>query len=69
VYGGTVQGEILFCRQFEEHSTGKEIFNLTGAHFNEAKINWSLCTEGVRSVTGKYILFVDQTKQVASNIS
>jgi hypothetical protein len=37
VYGGTVQGEMLFCLPFEEHLTGKEIFILTGAHLMKLK--------------------------------
>jgi hypothetical protein len=61
------QEAMLFCCPFKECATGRHIFILTDAYFNEAKIEWShcigICTDEVSSMTRKYNRFVAQTRK------
>jgi hypothetical protein len=69
----TIQDKMLFCNPFKQRNKGINIFNVTGAYFNEATRYWShyigMCTDGVTPMTGQYNAYVAGPKRLAPNIS
>jgi hypothetical protein len=66
----TVQEEMLFCCLCKEYATGRDIFSLYEACFNEAEVEWfhciCVCTDEVSSMKRKYYICSTNKKRCYS---
>ena len=63
---------ILFCKNMQGRTTGKDIFNVVDAFFAEKSLNWTRCgsifTDAAASMTGTIKRFVTLAKEKNPNM-
>nr|XP_006005906.1 PREDICTED: zinc finger BED domain-containing protein 5-like [Latimeria chalumnae] len=71
IYEGAIQEDILFCQSLPTRTTAEEIFRLLDSFINQHDIVWSkcigICTDGVKSMTGRHSGVVTRIRAVAPN--
>lgn len=63
--------DLLFCKEIEGGTSGKELFDIVNNFMAENDINWEdcvgVCTDGGRSMSGRYIGLQSRIREKAPN--
>jgi zinc finger BED domain-containing protein 5/7/8/9 len=70
ILGNDIKEDFLFCKIIQGNTTSSELFSIINQFFEENNIKWEmcvgLCTDGARSMSGKYNGLQALIKEVAS---
>lgn len=72
IFKNSFQEDILFAKPLKTYTTGEAIFDLINGYFEKNEINWfycvGVCTDGAKSMTGKYSGLVARVKKINEKI-
>lgn len=72
IFTNIVQEDVLFAKPLKTYTTGEAIFDMINGYFEKNEINWSycvsVCTDGAKSMTGKFSGFVARVKKINEKI-
>ncbi|XP_035225125.1 zinc finger BED domain-containing protein 5-like [Stegodyphus dumicola] len=72
LFTNIVQEDVLFAKPLKTYTTGEAIFDMINGYFEKNGISWSycvgVCTDGAKSMTGKFSGFVAQVKKINEKI-
>ncbi|XP_067121126.1 zinc finger BED domain-containing protein 5-like [Centruroides vittatus] len=72
LFTNIVQEDVLFAKPLKTYTTGEAIFDMINGYFEKNGISWSycvgVCTDGAKSMTGKFSGFVARVKKINEKI-
>ncbi|XP_067126358.1 zinc finger BED domain-containing protein 5-like [Centruroides vittatus] len=72
LFTNIVQEDVLFAKPLKTYTTGEAIFDMINGYFEKNGISWSycvgVCTDGAKSMTGKFSGFVARVKEINEKI-
>ena len=67
IYNGSVEEDLLFCRELQSRTRGEDIFLTVDTFFNEEGLQWDncvgVCTDGAGAMVGKRVGFVAKIRE------